>query len=415
VEVTREPDAAAGVDGAERITVSFAGMGQRPNRGLLDPGTGVAGVGGGVGGGVGLGLGGDDVAAVVAGEIRADVLMRKTLAPLRVVVPDLIPEGTTVLAAPPKVGKSWLMYQLAVEVAYGGELLGRPVNGGLPGDVLYLALEDSERRAQERLRVALRGRGERGGRNGAGGLHRLTLRWDAPSLGDGLEDLLDEWLASHAEGVLVIVDTLGRVRGGRAGDERRNAYQVDVRDLGAVQRLMLGRGAALVIVHHTNKAGGDDFVQRVSGTHGIVGSADTILSLARKRNDPVGAIEVTSRELVEQEVPVMLDVAGGGGWVVVGEAALARTRMSPERRNVLDLLLEAARAGEGPMTPSELADRLGIKRITGQYHLKELAEGGLALRVVGGYVVSPGRYQAGGVGGAGAGGTGGRSGNGEVH
>ena len=37
------------------------------------------------------------------------------LPPLRWIVPDLIPEGTTILAAPPKVGKCCLVYQIAVE------------------------------------------------------------------------------------------------------------------------------------------------------------------------------------------------------------------------------------------------------------------------------------------------------------
>ena len=74
----------------------------------------------------------------------ADLLARD-LPPLRWIVPDVIPEGTTIIAAPPKIGKSCLVYQIAVEASIGGELLGRRVK---PGSVLYLALEDGERRGQ---------------------------------------------------------------------------------------------------------------------------------------------------------------------------------------------------------------------------------------------------------------------------
>ena len=87
--------------------------------------------------------------------IDAADFLELDLPPLRMIVPDLLPEGTTVLAAPPKVGKSCLVYQLAVEVAIGGDLFGRRC---APGSVLYLALEDGKRRGQDRLRAALEGR-----------------------------------------------------------------------------------------------------------------------------------------------------------------------------------------------------------------------------------------------------------------
>ena len=106
--------------------------------------------------------------------IDAADLLALELRPLRWVVPDLMPEGTTIIAAPPKVGKSCLIYQVAVEAAIGGELLGRRVP---PGSVLYLALEDGELRGQTRLRAALAGRTMPRG--------RLEVRWDAPNIGAG--------------------------------------------------------------------------------------------------------------------------------------------------------------------------------------------------------------------------------------
>jgi hypothetical protein len=76
-------------------------------------------------------------------------LQTMTFPPMRYVLPGLIPEGLTILAARPKAKKSWLMLDLAVAVAAGRFLLGdlKPAEG----DVLYLALEDSHRRLQRRL------------------------------------------------------------------------------------------------------------------------------------------------------------------------------------------------------------------------------------------------------------------------
>src|SRR5947209_1653111 len=58
-------------------------------------------------------------------------------------VEGMIAQGITLLAGPPKVGKSWLCLQLAIAVAEGSDVLGIPVE---KGEVLYLALEDTPRR-----------------------------------------------------------------------------------------------------------------------------------------------------------------------------------------------------------------------------------------------------------------------------
>ncbi len=73
-----------------------------------------------------------------------DELAEQTFPETLWVVPDLLPEGLTLLAAKPKLGKSWLALGLALAVASGGVALGKvPVNQGA---VLYLALEDSPKR-----------------------------------------------------------------------------------------------------------------------------------------------------------------------------------------------------------------------------------------------------------------------------
>ena len=219
---------------------------------------------------------------VSASGIDAADLLALELAPLRMVVPDLLPEGMTVLASPPKVGKSCLVYQLAVEVALGGELLGRRVD---PGSVLYLALEDGARRGQDRLRAALAGRTMPRG--------RLEVRWTSPPIGDGLEEDVTVWLDEHPDTAVVAIDTLQKVR--RPTNGKRGAYEVDVDDLGRLQALFRDRRVALVIVHHSRKEAGDDFLASVSGTYGITGSTDSIVVIKRKRMEAFGTIVATGR------------------------------------------------------------------------------------------------------------------------
>ena len=75
------------------------------------------------------------------------------LPPVRWTIPEILPEGLTLLAGKPKLGKSWLALSVALSIAAGGVALGtQPV---AKGDVLYLALEDNARRLQSRARRLL--------------------------------------------------------------------------------------------------------------------------------------------------------------------------------------------------------------------------------------------------------------------
>lgn len=300
---------------------------------------------------------------VVAGIDAAD-LLELDLPPLRMVIPDLLPEGTLILAAPPKVGKSCLVYQINVEVAIGGELFGRRVH---PGSCLYYALEDGKLRGQARLRAALEGRTMPRG--------RLEVRWSAPRIGDGLEEELTAWLDAHPDAALVAIDTLQKVRAKSTGN--RNAYEVDVDDLGRLQAIFRDRNVALVIVHHSRKESTDDFLASVSGTYGITGSADTTAVIRRKRLESFGTIVVTGRDVAESEIPVRFD---GMTW---HEAPAALPAASFERAEVYRTIEEM-----GPVFPAAIAKTLDLSRTSVQNMVTKLVESGAVTRGPHGYMVA---------------------------
>src|SRR5262245_57204468 len=133
--------------------------------------------------------------------ITAAELMRKQFPPIKYVIPNLIPEGLTILAGRPKVGKSWLALDVAIAVAASRICLGdkKPVQG----DVLYCALEDNQRRLKWRCNKLL----------GADAPpERLTLmtQWRRIDKG-GVEDL-EDWIAEHPEVRLIILDTFAGVK-----------------------------------------------------------------------------------------------------------------------------------------------------------------------------------------------------------
>lgn len=168
-------------------------------------------------------------------------LMTADFAEPRFAVDNLIPEGLAFMCGAPKLGKSWMALGLSIAVAAGGKALGTiPVDGG---EVLYLALEDSSRRLQSRLRVLLEGE------HAPDGL-QIETAW--PRMDEGGADALDEWLDNHMAARLILIDVWPRIRP-RAGN-RSDYFTSDYDGAAQLQGLATQRGVAIVALYHTRKA-----------------------------------------------------------------------------------------------------------------------------------------------------------------
>lgn len=222
-------------------------------------------------------------------------------------MPGILPEGATLLCGAPKAGKSWLALSLALSVTSGRKALGSvDVEAG---PALYLALEDTARRLQRRLRQLLAADPAPAG---------LTLAIDCPALPDGGLNQIEKWLQLHAEPRMVIIDVFERVRGPQPPNV--SAYAADYAAVRSVKQLADAYGVALVLVHHVRKVANDDFLSEISGTLGLPGAADTIIVLKRKRGENDGALHVTGRDVEEQEYALQFDPARGA-WSLLGLAA----------------------------------------------------------------------------------------------
>lgn len=124
------------------------------------------------------------------------------LVPAEHPLPVTWPGTVTVLAGPRFAGKSWTALKLSLAVAGATPFAGNVST--FRGEVLYLALEDNERRLQQRLRALL------GHDDGPPphGLHFAT-RW--PCLANGGLQCLGDWLSTHPATRLVVVDTIHRL------------------------------------------------------------------------------------------------------------------------------------------------------------------------------------------------------------
>ena len=272
-------------------------------------------------------------------------LMDRPLEPPNFVVDTLISQGLHILAGSPKVGKSWLALWLAVTVAKGEPVWNMTTK---QGTTLYLCLEDSVLRIQNRL---------------------FEITEDAPSsvhfctecdlIGQGLEEQVDAFVAAHPDTVLVIVDTLQMVR-----PIHDATYANDYRDLSVLKRLADKHGIAILLIHHLRKEKAEDVFHRISGTTAISGAVDSSFTLVEeKRGSGKARLTCVGRDIEYRELE--LERSGDNVWQLVSDS---RTQPELLGDRIVYLLSELMRdRTEFIGTPTELSEQIdpvGAERIS---------------------------------------------------
>jgi hypothetical protein len=266
-------------------------------------------------------------------------------------------------------------------VATGGHALGR-IFVGEPRPTLYLALEDGDRRLQDRCR-------------------RLLEAAPIPELFDYITrvepglviDTLRAWLELHGDDrPLVTLDTLGKVMPPALQGE--TTYGRDYRIGSALHALCDDSpGSSLLIPHHDRKAGASDFVATVSGTNGLAGAADTVIVLARERHEATGVLKVTGRDVAEDEYA--LTFTDGGVWALDGadlEAAAAKAQQGRVTSGLGDRSAEVAAfvlARPQGVRATDVATALGLEGNIVNTYLARLAKAGRIVRASRGLYTPP--------------------------
>lgn len=187
---------------------------------------------------------------------------------------------------------------MAVPVALpsGGEGRARWEFSTTQGDVLYLCLEDSYSRIQNRLLDFTD--------NAPPNLFFATM---SEKLHSGLEQQIERFLAAHPDTVLIVIDTLQRIRG---GVNDANPYASDYRDLGILKELADKHRIAILLIHHLRKMNDDDPMNMISGTTGISGATDTNFVLRKsKRSSNSATLYCTGRDIEYRELSLEFDSA----------------------------------------------------------------------------------------------------------
>jgi RecA-family ATPase len=203
------------------------------------------------------------------------------------VVDALLPFGMSVLAGASKIGKSFMALDIAFGVAGGYPVLGQMVPD--PGDVCYLAMEDTAKRLTGRLDSLNPDRGD---------WPWDRLRIEPMDMLDGREPkhIAYEWATTAANPRLLIVDTITRF----GGYPERGGYAAEVNWMSQFHTFASRHGIALLGLTHTNQMKleeGDDWFNKISGTTGIIGTADNVMLLDVKRGESEGVLRIEGRDM----------------------------------------------------------------------------------------------------------------------
>ena len=259
------------------------------------------------------------------------------------IIDGLLYRGTYLFVGSPKIGKSFLMAQLAYHVSTGTKLWGFDVR---QGKVLYLALEDDYPRLQKRL-YRMFGTAEN---------ENLFFSVSAHQLGNGLDEQLDGFLQNHPDTSLVIIDTLQKVR--EVGGENYS-YANDYQIITKLKSFTDSHNICMLVVHHTRKQIADDKFDMISGTNGLLGAADGGFVLSKdKRTSNNATLEVSGRDQQDQRVYLKKNTETLVWELDKIETELWKEPPEPLLERIAELINAENPAWSG--TPTELCDYLSF-------------------------------------------------------
>lgn len=294
----------------------------------------------------------DDLSALVPplATTPASAILLKEFPEIAWTVPQYMPPGFTFLFGKPKVGKSWLALQLALSVTTGGKLLNQDV---AKGRVLYLALEDYERRLKKRM---------------------VAQNWPAnPNVDFMLPDQFRAQIGALNSGGgkalvsyvqrqkyrMVVVDTFSRAFRGE---------QKDVSDMTAaitpIQEYAGKNDVSFLVVDHEGK-----YSNSLFGSIGKEAVAETFWRLFKEQGYKGAKLQIWGRDLEDEYLMQLEFVKDGCYWSSLGDAQ--ELAITQRRQEILDLLQDVGR-----LELKDIAEGLSADKPNTLRRLNDLCDAG---------------------------------------
>ena len=219
--------------------------------------------------------------------ISAYDLLNMELEAPHTVVEDMICQGLTILAGDPKVGKSWLCLDLCISICNEEQFLGFNTK---KCDCSYFALEDSWYRLQDRINKVTDIKAT---------LKNFHIKLYCNPLNEGLLEELENHLKEFPNTKLIIIDTLQKVRDTRSNGN--NAYSQDYSEMSKIKSFADEHKICIVLIHHLKKGKEDNVFDKVNGSIGIIGVADTTIVLSKIKDKKEVLFSIQGRDVESNE------------------------------------------------------------------------------------------------------------------
>ena len=293
-------------------------------------------------------------------------LAEMDLPPIKYVIKDLLPQGLAMLNGSMKIGKSWMVLDWCVRIAKGENIWNFPTT---KGTTLYLSLEDSNTRLQDRL---------------------LSVTEDVPpnvhfsinclSIGNGLEEQIRNFVAEHPDTVLVAIDIFQKIR-----TTTEINYGVDYAETEVLKSLAGELGIAILLVHHVRKKEDEDPFNMMSGSNGLAGCADTLFVLKKsKRCSADATLFCTGRDIEYREIDVRFEKETCTWSFISDSAENPETLLPRPMQKLVEMMKEkSAFSGSNAEFMEEFKSYTGIEIHTNvmkkmmKKHRSELEENGV--------------------------------------
>ena len=278
-------------------------------------------------------------------------LLTKQFPPENWLIDGLITTGLTVLTGTSKIGKSWAALQLVTALDQGGYFLGQLKAEKC--DCLYLALEDTEKRIQKRLK-----------KQGITSFNGSRLEVKRRTVGE-----LRNFLKENPQYQVIVIDTFQKMM----GLDDLNDYAKTVNGMSALKAIADDLNRAVIVIHHNRKSSENDtdFMESALGSTGINATADCTLTMKRKRGVETATLNATGRDIEDKTFTLAWDKEICS-WSITDQTELAPS-VPEAQREILDLLESEDRH----WTTGEIAEKLGKNKPAISNLLKRLQETGL--------------------------------------
>ena len=258
------------------------------------------------------------------------------------IIDGLLYSGLYLFVGSPKIGKSFLMAQLAYHISTGTPIWNYKVS---KGTVLYLALEDDYSRLQKRLYQMF----------GTDSADNLYLSVSASQLNDGLDKQLESFITKYADTKLIIIDTLQKVREVSSDYSYSNDYEI----ISSLKKFADNNKICMILVHHTRKQKSDDSFDMISGTNGLLGAADGAFVLQKeKRTANAATLEISGRDQQDQKLYLNRNPDNLIWELERTETELWKEPPEPLLQVISQKFSESSSAWQG--SPTELVSWLGV-------------------------------------------------------